>query len=74
MVDTEKLIKEISKSGLKYSAIASKMNLSYCGLKKKIDNKNEFKASEIIALCKILDISNAETRNNIFFLCKANLE
>lgn len=63
-----KLLREIvEKSGLKYKFIAEKMGLSRFGLMKKIDNENEFKASEIEKLCEILGIDSLEDREDIFF-------
>ena len=63
-----KLLREIvEKSGLKYKFIAEKMGLSRFGLMKKIDNENEFKASEIEKLCEILGINSLEDREDIFF-------
>ncbi|WP_303193480.1 toxin-antitoxin system, antitoxin component, Xre family protein [Hungatella hathewayi] len=67
MTNTKELLQEIEKSGLKKSWIADKLSLSYHGLQKKINNCNEFKASEIMMLCDILHITSAERREEIFF-------
>lgn len=67
MTNTEELRRIIRESGLKYMAIAAKMGLTPYGLQKKIDNKNEFKASEIVNLCEILKIDSPEERERIFF-------
>ena len=67
MTDTKELRKLIEESGLKYSAIADKMGLTYYGLQKKINNVNEFKASEIINLCEILKIDSLKDKERIFF-------
>ncbi len=47
MTNTELLRKRIDQSGYKMSFIAQKLKLSYQGLLNKINNKSEFKASEI---------------------------
>jgi hypothetical protein len=70
ITNTAKLKKLIDRSGLKYKAIAKSMGLTYYGLQKKINNITEFKASEIISLCKILNISNSKEKDEIFFANK----
>ena len=63
-----KLLREmIEKKGLKLKFIADKLGLSYYGLQLKIDNKNEFKASEVSALCDMLEISSLKKKEEIFF-------
>ena len=51
--------------GLKYKAIAKKLNLSTYGLQKKIDNISEFKASEIMILSDVMHLSEKQ-RSDIF--------
>lgn len=65
MTDTAKLRAIIKESGLKYEYIAESLGITYQGLKNKIENIREFKASEIARLCDILNIS--ERRDEIFF-------
>lgn len=67
MTNTKELLCEINNSGLKRSWIADKLGLSYYGLQKKIQNENEFKASEIMMLCNILHIVSSERKEEIFF-------
>ena len=67
MTNTKELLREIDNSGLKKSWIAEKLGLSYHGLQKKINNDNEFKASEIMILCEILHIASADRKEEIFF-------
>ena len=67
MTNTNELLREINNSGLKKSWIAEKLGLSYHGLQKKINNDNEFKASEIMMLCDILHIVSADRKEEIFF-------
>ena len=68
MTNKELLQEKIDKSGYKRSYIAKAIGLkSAYSLALKINNKNEFKASEINALCEILNISTLEERHAIFF-------
>ena len=73
MTNTNALRKKIAESGLKIKYIAEKMGITYQGLLNKIDNKTEFTASEIVSLCKILNLSNRE-RDAIFFAKKVDSE
>lgn len=66
MTDTNRLNQAIRASGYRIAFIAGQLGLSYPGLKKKIDGETEFKASEIITLSNILDLT-AEERETIFF-------
>ncbi len=72
MTNTKLLNDKITKSGLKRNFIAEKLGLSYYGLKLKIDNENEFKASEISALCDLLNIKTVEEKESIFFTNKVD--
>lgn len=65
MTDTKKLKIIIKESGLKYDYIAKKLGLTYQGLKNKIENVRDFKVSEVVQLCIILNIS--ERKDEIFF-------
>jgi hypothetical protein len=56
----------IEKSGYKISFIAKQLGLTAYGFMLKVNNKSEFKASEITILCKLLKIS-AKDREAIFF-------
>lgn len=67
MTNTVELRKRINNSGLKLKYIADYLGLTPYGLQKKIDNFNEFKASEIWKLCNLLGITDLETRDVIFF-------
>ncbi len=66
MINSELLRKKIDESGYKQSFIAKSIELTPCGLRLKISNKNEFKASEIMKLSELLSISKEE-RDLIFF-------
>ncbi|MBR7184558.1 MAG: helix-turn-helix transcriptional regulator [Clostridia bacterium] len=58
MTDTAKLEQSIKASGLTKRYIAKKLGISEMALYKKINNITEFKASEIAALCELLNIES----------------
>lgn len=66
MTNTNELNKAISNSGITITAISGKIGITREGFYRKLNNETEFKASEISALQKILNLSNEE-RDNIFF-------
>ena len=66
MTDTQASRAAINNRGLKNKYVAAQMGLSSYGLRKKIENDSEFKASEIMKLSEILDLS-VEEREAIFF-------
>ena len=66
MTNTSLLMQYIEKSGYKMSFIAKQLGLTAYGFTLKVNNKSEFKASEITILCKLLKIS-AKDREAIFF-------
>lgn len=66
MTNTALLEKRITESGYKKSFIARKIGKSTYALSLKINNKTEFKASEITILCDLLGIDDKE-RTSIFF-------
>lgn len=72
MTNTTLLEEKIIKSGLKKSYIAKAMGLSPYGLALKIQNINEFKASEIEKMCILLGIDDLEERCAIFFASKVD--
>ena len=74
MTNSEKLLKIISEKGLKLKFIADKLELSSYGLSLKINNKNEFKTSEVATLCEILDITSLKDKESIFFAHKDDLK
>lgn len=67
MTNTKLLEEYIAKSGYKRSFIAKKIGKTAYALSLKINNKNEFKASEINILCDLLCI-DIQDRMNVFFL------
>ena len=64
MTATNELRSLIIKKGFTQSYVADKLGISPQSLSYKINNKVEFKASEIEALCTLLCISNKDI---IFF-------
>jgi len=61
-------IREVIKSrGLKIKYIAEQMGLSTYGLQKKMDNKSEFKVSEVESFCKAVGGLDASEQHRIFF-------
>ena len=67
MTKSKMLNEIIDKSGIKRGYIAQQMGLSRFGLLKKINGENEFKANEIQKMCNILEITNLEKKEEIFF-------
>lgn len=56
----------INMSGLKLSYIADCLGIKYNTLMSKLSNRRDFKLTEIMELCKLLNIDN-DTREVIFF-------
>jgi hypothetical protein len=68
MTNTDLLKKKVKDSGLKYTYLAQRLNLSREGLSKKFNNETEFKASEIAILCSLLKIVSPTEKESIFFM------
>ncbi len=66
--NTKKLRAKLTEMGFTQSQIAEKLGISYQSLCYKINNKIEFKASEIQKLCEILEIKNKDE----YFFCNQN--
>ena len=66
MTNTSLLMQYIDKSGYKMSFIAKQLGLTAYGFSLKVNNKSEFKASEMTILSKLLKIS-ARDKDAIFF-------
>lgn len=66
MTNTTMLTKYIDESGYRKGHIANALGISSYGLMLKINNKSEFKASEIAKLCELLKIPKKD-RDTIFF-------
>ena len=66
MTNTKILEKYIEKSGYKKSFIAEQLGLTSYGFMLKVNNKSEFKASEMTILCELLKITPKD-KEAIFF-------
>ena len=66
MTNTSLLEQYIEKSGYKKAFIAEQLGLTAYGFMLKVNNKSEFKASEMQILCQLLKIS-AKDKEAIFF-------
>ena len=66
MTNTALLEKYITESGYKKSFIAQQLGLTAYGFMLKVNNKSEFKGSEMAILCKLLKIK-AKDKAAIFF-------
>lgn len=69
MTNTPLLEKLIDESGYKRSYLAKCLGITAYALAMKINNKSEFKPSEIDILCELLNI-DVDTRMAIFFAKK----
>ena len=67
MTDSAALRGLIAERGLKLKYVAESLGLSQYGFQLKLDNKREFKTSEVSALCEILQIESLKEKERIFF-------
>lgn len=67
LTDTKALKEIISNNGLKLKYVAEQLGLSQYGFSLKVENKKEFKTSEVTALCELLNINSLEDKEKIFF-------
>lgn len=58
---------KIEASGLKKVYIAKQLNLSLQGLLNKLSGKFDFTREEVNILCDVLDITDLEEKEHIFF-------
>jgi predicted transcriptional regulator len=66
MVRLDLLRDHIEESGMTITAIARKSGISRQTMYNRIYGKSEFKASEIVAICKVMHLTDKE-RDLIFF-------
>lgn len=66
MTDTALLRQHINESGYKVGYVAERCGLTVQGFLNKINNKSEFRASEIQEICSLLQIDVTE-KEKIFF-------
>lgn len=67
MTNVKLLEQLIQQSGLKKGFVADKIGVSRTTFYAQLKGKAEFKASQIRALCDVLDIKDDETIRAIFF-------
>lgn len=67
MTNTVDLKELIRKKGLKMKYAAEYLGLSAYGFQLKVENKQEFKTSEVSALCELLEINSLTEKEEIFF-------
>ena len=65
--NTELLEDIIQKSGYKKQYLAEKIGLTPAGFYNCINNRAEFRAGQINALCELLGITDLTQKENIFF-------
>ena len=70
MTDSRALKELIKSKGLKLKYVAEYLGLSSYGFSKKLNNEQEFKTSEVAALCELLEIKDLEEKESIFFRIK----
>lgn len=70
MTDTKLLREKIEASGLKLRFIADQLDISDKTLAMKIENRTQFKASEIVKLNELLHIRSADECKKIFLAQK----
>ena len=71
MTNQQLLSQKMSEFGYNVGRLAAKIGLSRAGLYKKISNENEFKASEILKISQLLNLSSQE-QTDIFFACNVD--
>ena len=74
MTNSKALLELISNKGLKLKFVAEYLGLSSYGLTLKINNKNEFRTSEVATLCELLGITSLKEKEEIFFAQKDDLK
>lgn len=67
MTHSQLLEDKISALGIKKSYIANELGITLPTLKRKINNENEFKISEVVTICKILGVTEEDEKNSLFF-------
>ena len=67
MTNTEKLNRLIRERGLKKVYLAKKVGLTPAGFYNCVNNRAEFKASQILTLCELLGVDDPAQREALFF-------
>ena len=74
MTDSDALKALIKSRGLKLKYIADYLGLTSYGFALKLNNKQEFKTSEVAALCELLEIKSLKEKEALFFKQKDDLK
>ena len=67
MTNSKELRKLIEEKGFKLKYVAEYLGLSAYGFNLKLNNKQEFKTSEVAALCEVLGNVSLDVKEKIFF-------
>ena len=74
MTGSDALKKLIKSRGLKLKYVADYLGLTSYGFALKLNNKQEFKTSEVAALCELLEIKSLKEKEALFFKLKDDLK
>ena len=74
MTDSAALKELIKAKGLKLKFVADFLGLTSYGFALKLNNKQEFKTSEVAALCDFLEIKSLKEKESLFFKQKDDLK
>lgn len=74
MTDSAALKELIKAKGLKLKFVADFLGLTSYGFALKLNNKQEFKTSEVAALCDLLEIKSLKEKESLFFKQKDDLK
>ena len=74
LTDSDALKKLIKSRGLKLKYVADYLGLTSYGFALKLNNKQEFKTSEVAALCELLEIKSLKEKEALFFKLKDDLK
>lgn len=67
MTNVKLLAAKIKESGLKKGYIAEQLGISKASLTSLLNNKVEFKTSQLVVMCRLLNITDNEEVKAIFF-------
>lgn len=74
LTDSDALKKLIKSRCLKLKYVADYLGLTSYGFALKLNNKQEFKTSEVAALCELLEIKSLKEKEALFFKLKDDLK
>lgn len=70
LTNSDALKSLIKSRGLKLKFVADHLGLTSYGFALKLNNKQEFKTSEVAALCELLEIKSLKEKESLFFKTK----